>query len=108
MICAQRDELLRCYTHPSIHRAKAGTHSPKYRDAHIHTQAHIRTVIHIPTSKIHMHAPQGRDFPLTCIHDLCMQIGFSECSNPLLTFIKTKQRWAHTASWLCGFVFAAM
>lgn len=48
-----------------------------------------------PTS---IQGPQGRYFPCTCTHNLCMQIGFSERSNPLLTFIKTKQRWADTAS----------
>lgn len=68
----------------TLPQAHVQNRPPGYYHTHTHKQnTHTYTNIH---------APQGRYFPCTCTHNLCMQIGFSECSNPSLTFIKTKQR----------------
>lgn len=86
------------------HTEQAGP--PGYYHTHkqnTHTLAHAHT-----HKRVRIPPPQGSYFLCTCTHNLCMQIGFSERSNPLLTFIKTKQRWADTAFWLGGCVFAAM
>lgn len=83
------------------------THSPRHRDANrTGPPGYHRT--HKQHAYTRIQPPRGRYFLCTCTHNLCMQIGFSERSNPLLTFIKTKQRWADTAFWLGGCVFAAM
>lgn len=116
MIYVQRNELTHCYVPPfpipsdpcaqgrhilpQAQRCKQKSGPPGYYRTHTHKQnTHTYTNIR---------ALQGRYFPCTCTDNLCMQIGFSGRSNPLLTFIKTKQRWADTAFWLGGCVFAAM
>ena len=71
--------------------------------------AHWRTFINIPQTT-HTHTPyltEGNFLFLvltTCVYKL----DFPGCFNPLLTFIKTKLRWADTVPWLGGCVLPGM
>ena len=84
---------------PQVHVYKAATRSPRHRDAHKQNKpTRVLSYTHPQAKHTHtytnIYALQGRYFPCTCTHNLCMQIGFSERSNSLLTLIKTKQRQA--------------
>ena len=83
-IYAQRNKFC-TFTHPT----PAGS---CIQGGHTLPQAQICTQAKHTHAYTNIYALQGRYFPCTCTHNLCMQIGFSERSNSLLTLIKTKQR----------------